>query len=420
MSWKDPGWKEAAREYHAELTPNGKIAHGEQAKPNKPQPQTWRDRIFSGADLQTMTFPAMKWVLPGILPEGATLLVSRPKLGKSWIVLDLALATAAGRFTLGELKPFQGDVLYLALEDGKRRLQRRLTKLLPTFTEAWPTGLQIATEWPRADQSGLSDIEQWITSRQNPRLIVIDTLAQFRRVSSGKTQVYADDYAAIADLQKLASTHNVAIVIVHHDRKAEADDVFDTVSGTLGLTGAADTILIMKRQGGIISLHIRGRDIEEGEKALQFSKTSCKWTIMGEAADFRRSEERGRVLSVLREASEPITAQEIWRSAELRTRNATDILLGKMHSDGEIIRVARGRYTLPPGKNGQIDRSEPKHQKNHKINLSPNLSDVLSPDRFGSANGEQLAGNDPGPIPAFLDRTQPKGGPPGDSLDDFQ
>jgi RecA-family ATPase len=73
-----------------------------------------------------MTFQPLKFILPGLVPEGATLLVARPKFGKSWLVLDIAIAIAAGRFTLGQLKPVQGDVLYLALEDGPRRLQRRL------------------------------------------------------------------------------------------------------------------------------------------------------------------------------------------------------------------------------------------------------------------------------------------------------
>ena len=109
-----------------------------------------------------------------------------------------------------------------------------------------------------------------------PVKLPFDTLAQFRKRVTSKTQGYADDYAAISDLRKLASKHNIAIVIVHHDRKVEADDVFDTVSGTLGLTGAADTILIMKRQAGSVTLYVRGRDIEESETALQFSKQTCR------------------------------------------------------------------------------------------------------------------------------------------------
>jgi RecA-family ATPase len=197
------------------------------------EPQS-QQRIFSAAELQTMTFPPLKFILPDLVPEGATLLVSRPKLGKSWLVLDVAIATAAGRFTLGTLKPAAGDVLYLALEDGRRRLQRRITKVLPTFSITWSQNLEIATEWPRADQGGLADIEGWLKAHPNARLVIIDTLAQFRKLSTGKGQLYPEDYAAISGLQKLASTYNVGIIIVHHDRKSEADDVFDMCRARLG------------------------------------------------------------------------------------------------------------------------------------------------------------------------------------------
>jgi hypothetical protein len=73
----------------------------------------------------------------------------------------------------------------------------------------------------------------------------------------------------------------------------EADDPFDTVSGTHGLTCAADTILILKRSANGVTLYARGRDIEEAELAVQFNRNTCKWTILGQAADVHRSDERG-------------------------------------------------------------------------------------------------------------------------------
>jgi AAA domain len=130
--------------------------------------------VFTAEALQGMTFP-LNYLLPGLIPDGLTLLVARPKLGKSWLALDIAIAAASG----------QGEVLYLALEDGPRRLQRRLTKLLPTFSGTWPAGLTFATKWSRSDQGGLADIENWIKSAKNPRLIVVDTMAQFRKPASG-------------------------------------------------------------------------------------------------------------------------------------------------------------------------------------------------------------------------------------------
>ena len=321
-----------------EERPNGRA----EGKPGS----SWRERVSDAAALQHMEFPPLKFILPVFIPEGATLLVSRPKLGKSWLVLDIAIATAAGRSTLGDLKPSTGAVLYLALEDGNRRLQRRITRLLPTFSGKWPDRLKIATEWPRADQGGLDDIEAWIKATPDARLVIVDTLAQFRKVPNGRTPPYLDDYAAISGLQKLASKYNIGIVIVHHDRKADAEDVFDTVSGTLGLTGAADTILIMKRQAGAVGLYVRGRDIEEVEKALQFNRATCRWTILGEAAEVFRSGERNRVIAALEEAGAVQSVTEIMAAAGIKSRGAADMLLGRMVRDGVLRKVGRGVYQL--------------------------------------------------------------------------
>jgi hypothetical protein len=353
---------------------------------NNGQQQKWQQRTFSAAALQTMTFPPLKFILPDLVPEGATLLVSRPKFGKSWLVLDVAIATAAGRFTLGTLKPSAGDVLYLALEDGRRRLQRRITKVLPTFSITWPQNLEIATEWPRADQGGLADIEQWLRAHPNARLVIVDTLAQFRKLSTGKGQLYPEDYAAISGLQKLASKHNVGIIIVHHDRKSEADDVFDTVSGTLGLTGAADTILIMKRQSGAVTLYVRGRDIEESEMAMQFDKSSCRWSILGTAADVHRSNERTAVLKALETAGDDgLSVGEIMVATGSQSRNATDILLFKMTETGEVTRLKRGVYTRnlsDPSGTGKIGKIVKALKTQQKILIFPIFPIFPPPERL--------------------------------------
>jgi AAA domain len=371
------------------------------------QPPRWQARTFGANTLQHEKFPALTYLLPDLIPEGLCLLVSRPKLGKSWLALDIALATAAGRIVLGNLKPTTGEVLYLALEDGKRRLQRRLSKLLPSFNDTWPPGLTFATEWPRSDQGGLSDIEAWIRDciekHSHPRLIIIDTLAHFRKPAAGKN-AYLEDYAALAELQKLAGRYNLSIVVVHHDRKASADDVFDTVSGTLGVTGAVDTIAIMRRDSGVVTLHVRGRDIEESEKALQFSKATCKWTILGEAAEIRRSDERARVLAALQEAGEPLSISEIISLARLANRNAADQLLHRMAGDGDVKRIKRGLYCLPgyapenTSKKHKKVRSEPKPPQEQGDNTSGNLTHNLT--QISQESDRRDSGK--GPLPEYL------------------
>jgi hypothetical protein len=88
--------------------------------------------------------------------------------------------------------------------------------------------------------------------------------------------------------------------------------------------------LLLQRQAGGITLHAIGRDIEQSETAVQFNKATCRWTILGVAAEVHRSAERGRVLAALQEAGGPMTPKEIQSTAELSSRNATDVLLSKM------------------------------------------------------------------------------------------
>jgi AAA domain-containing protein len=144
------------------------------------------------------------------------------------------------------IKPAQGDVLYIALEDSQRRLKRRMAKLLPD-DGAWPERLTLQTLWRRASDGGLDDIREWCQSVSVPTLVMIDTLEKFRPLPNAGVQNYSADYEAITGLQEITKdSPGLAIVLAHHVRKMDSADPFDTVSGTFGLTGAADTVLIMR------------------------------------------------------------------------------------------------------------------------------------------------------------------------------
>src|SRR5215212_8360654 len=201
----------------------------------------------SAKELMAIEFPLPRWIVPGIVPEGTTILAGKPKMGKSWLALGTSLAVAAGGIALGTKRVERGAVLYLALEDNPRRLQSRLKKLLPGG--AAPEGLELATEWPRLGDGGLDALEAWLNTHPDARLVVIDTLAKIRAGQSGKN-LYKEDYEAVEPLVELAAHHNVAILIVHHLRKLGAEDPLDQVSGSMGLTGGADGALVLNRERG--------------------------------------------------------------------------------------------------------------------------------------------------------------------------
>src|SRR6516164_3212258 len=135
--------------------------------------------VKSAADLQYMTFPPLHYVVPGLIPEGLTLLAGKPKVGKSFMCLDVALAVAMGGKCLNH-QCEQGDVMALFLEDTDRRMQRRIDKMLGTFKAEWPPRLRFATKWPRMDQGGLDALYQWAKEAETPRLIIIDLWERFR------------------------------------------------------------------------------------------------------------------------------------------------------------------------------------------------------------------------------------------------
>jgi hypothetical protein len=189
-------------------------------------------------------------------------------------------------------------------------------------------------------------------------LIVIDTLERFRPTAKTSAAAYSTDYLAISGLHSLAHARGIAIVVIHHVRKMDAEDPFDMVSGTNGLTGAADTILVLKRQAGSVTLHARGRDIEEKETACRFDQVTCRWTLLGDAEEVHSSGERAAIISALENAgSEGMHISEIMAATERNNRNAADQLLFKMQRDGQLVRIRRGQYALPD-KIGKKERNE--------------------------------------------------------------
>jgi hypothetical protein len=247
------------------------------------------------------------------------------------------------------------------MEDNPRRLQRRIDKLLSPFAAAWPEGLTLANTWRRLDQGGVDDIRAWIEQTDNPRLIVLDTLAGVKPVKT--QQGYTEDYESLAALHRLANEKGVSIIVLHHTRKMEADDPVDTVSGTLGLAGCADSVLVLTRSSQGTTLYVRGRDIEEAEHAVTFDKHACRWTILGSAVDIHRSNERGKILEALLTATELLGPQQISDRTRMKSDNVR-YLLGPMVECGEVLKAARGRYYHPDRSDLSDTPSHPSHPHN--------------------------------------------------------
>jgi len=298
----------------------------------------------SARALMAKHFDPIMWVIPGVLSEGMYVLAGAPKLGKSWLALGWMLAVGSGGSALGSISCAKGDVLGLMLEDNERRLQRRIRQMRLSDI---PDTVTLLTEWPTIDDGCIREIEAWIAGVSNPRLIVVDVFARVKGNKGGKETDYDFDYRQAAALQAIASAHNLALVVIHHTRKMAADDPFDEVSGTRGLTGAADGVLVLKRDGGTQQpvLYGRGRDLEEFESALQFDGETGAWSVIGAAWQVADTMERRQIQEVLGRSVDPMTPTELAERLGKSRQNVSKMLT-KMLDERQVEKVSTGRYVL--------------------------------------------------------------------------
>jgi hypothetical protein len=214
----------------------------------------------------------------------------------------------------------------------------------------FPERLTFANTWPRIDQGGVAIIGAWVEKQPAPKLVIIDTFARFRP-RRGDKGGYEEDYADVEALQALAGEFGIAILVLHHQRKMEADDPLDTISGTLGLGGAADGALILQRQRGIAeaSLQVISRDLEEEpELALKWNADIACWSIVGEGPAARMTPERRKILKAVRDAAEPISPAEVAKATGLNPASVRNAM-PEMIKDGLLRLSSYGRYQAQLG-----------------------------------------------------------------------
>jgi hypothetical protein len=236
--------------------------------------------------------------------------------------------------------------LYLALEDNQRRVQARLQALCPLRRQRGInlSRLKIRTVAPRIDNGLFAELDKWRTSVKDPRLIIIDVYMKIRPPRKRGEDVYAADYAAVVPLQRYASQYGIAIVLVTHTRKMEAEDPLESISGTNGVTGAADSVLVLSRGSKGTVLYGRGRDIAEIETAMTFD--DGRWHIRGDADEVLKSDERRKIIRVLKESPEPLNPKSISDLTGMKPANVRN-LVRNMFRDGELCQPRVGFYCLP-------------------------------------------------------------------------
>lgn len=307
-----------------------------------------RDReSFTAPQLRDREFPPLFWPVPGLLCEGVYILAGRPKAGKSQLILQLAVAIAGGHEALGRFATNRVGVVYLALEDGDRRIQRRMQGI----GQGWPEWLVFKTKVAAKMEDKLAAIRRLLDGFEGdePAVLFVDTWGRFRPKKGGK-DVYADDYEPMAQLATLAQQRpQLTIVVVHHTRKLGDEgggtvEALEAVSGSYGLTGAADGVLIMDRRTGSAeaTLTVVGRDMEE--RSFLLRREGELLVCLGEGRAGLKPEEQkiiGALIAIGGAAGPSAVARHLAANVETIKKRMQRMASG---DEASLTRNSRGMY----------------------------------------------------------------------------
>ena len=234
--------------------------------------------IITAASLMDKQFDPQHELIEGMLAPGLYILAGASKIGKSWLVLQIAHCVSMGIALWGR-KTQQSEVLYLALEDTERRIQSRLMRICGGETGA----IAFATDAEKLSQGFEEQVTNYLRKHPQTKLVIVDTLIKVREMNS-RGSAYADDYAPMTAFKRIADRYGITMLIVHHTRKQEAGDIMDMISGTTGIMGCADGAMVLERPLRRVpkgSISMTGRDFQDAKISLTQNPETMCWEFAG-------------------------------------------------------------------------------------------------------------------------------------------
>ena len=308
---------------------------------NYKEKNDFKPQLYSLSDLKNIKFPEPNWIIPEFMPSGLHILAGKPKIGKSWLVLNIALTISNGGILLGTYQCNVKNVLYLALEDTGARIQKRLSKLTALGDNL--EHITLCHNWITVKQGGLEALEKIITEK-NLDLIFIDTLQCFRGPDMLKNNnAYFEDYYIMGELKNLADKYNIAIVLIHHLNKSKTGNTFDNVSGSNGLIGACDTIYTLTGTKDYNTLSFKGRDVYGDDILFEVKDGLCvPLDFLHGSSDLCMTQ--NQILALFQQ-HHSLSIKKIIELTELSESNIK-YHLKKMVEKGVITKEERGIYTI--------------------------------------------------------------------------
>ncbi len=309
-------------------------------------PEQHTSVVRTGTELLDMHIQEPKWTVPGLIPAGLTILAGKSKIGKSFLILNMAVEMVRGGKVLGKIQSAPMAALYLALEDPDWRVQKRLNDMAVEREEI--EQLFISTTWLRGPV-GVANLDAFLQKNPKVKVVFVDVLEKFRDIGRGEDENYRAAYQVISLIKALADKHGIAIVVAHHARKAKSADDLDIVLGSTGFVAAADTILVMKRARGEnnAALFVTGRDVEEQYLSLSRSRKHG-WRLLDQNVDvkeFEQTPERQALIRILRERRKPVQLKDLAREVGKSESNVRG-LLKKLIDEEMVYQPEYGMYSI--------------------------------------------------------------------------
>ncbi len=307
----------------------------------------------SAADILATTYPPIEYTVDGLFPVGLAVLAGSAKIGKSWMLLQLAQAVATGTPFLGQ-QTRRGRVLYLALEDNEARIQRRLR--LQGATPADLKNVMIATRFDGTYDGLCEAVAAWAAEDHEapPALVIIDTLGRVMRGRDSNTDDYSHTVHELEKLQRVAFEYGLSVVVAHHKRKAHQNggggDPFEEMMGSTGIGATADASILLdrKRLSSDGTIQTMSRDAEEQLIDVTFDKRSFLWGPR--AADpIAQLGVTGRMADVVNAIGHTtVTSKDLQAKLRISPSHVSDIIK-KGVTDGVFMREGTGKYRLSDG-----------------------------------------------------------------------
>ena len=250
---------------------------------------------ITASELDEMKLPPVEWIVDGLIPTGIAMLAAPSKSYKSFMALQLCIEVCRGGSFLGR-KCEAASTLYFDLESSKRRPQNRLKTILGDAQK--PGNLFIVTgdqEIKTLGQGFEDQVGELLTVHPEIRLVVVDVFQLIRGPARRSESGYDRDYRDFKILRQIINKYGVCVLLIHHTRKMRDPDIFNQISGSVGIMGALDAALMIDREqrsDSAATLYVTGRDVEQQELAIEFDSRSCQWFYRGTAEEIASGKKR--------------------------------------------------------------------------------------------------------------------------------